>query len=95
MNSTKRPRTSYIRFFARNEETRSARTIIRTPLITMAVAMIQTSSVSAFAERIESNEKTRFIRTIIAMTLFAEAGSFASACSSSSAIMCMTSLVAV
>ena len=62
----------------------------------MAVAMIQKLSVSAIAERIESNENTRFIATIDATTFATDAPPLAPYPSrSSTASMCMISFSAV
>ena len=47
--------------------------IIKTPPTTIDIAIITKLSVSAIALRIESKEKTRFIKTIIKITLLLEA----------------------
>ena len=56
----------------RNPETRSASAIINSPPTIIAVAITQNTSLSAIALRIESNEKTRFIATIVSMTRAAD-----------------------
>ena len=56
-----------MRFFARKLLTLSDSQIIRAPLITMAVAMTQMTSVRAMAARMESKENTRFMMTMAAM----------------------------
>lgn len=87
--------TSYIRFFSRKEETRSASQIINRPPIMIAVAITRKTSVSAMALRMESNENTAFITMIMVSILAKELFALVSACRSSIINMCIISLVAV
>ena len=63
-----RPKTSYLRFFWMKAVTQSASSSMARPEATMATASTANTSVMARAERIESNEKIRFMNTIRAMT---------------------------
>ena len=72
----KSPKTSYILFFAKKSDILSAKNNINKPLITIAiviiinaVAVLSMALVRPIAAKIESKENTKFINTMLKITV--------------------------
>ena len=101
-----KPSTSYILFFAKNVEILSAKNNINKPLATIAIAItinavveLSISLVNPIAAKIESNENTKFIITILMITAFEDLvpleASSTSILRSLREIICQISFIAV